>query len=64
MTRPRRQTIAKALLGVLLLAGLGGCSMGNWNGMQWSDDVYQSDPHLSDMWWSDLQRQKSNGGVW
>ena len=64
MTRPRRQTIAKALLGVLLLAGLGGCTSGNWNGMQWSDDVFQSDPHLSGIWWSDLQHQKANGGVW
>ncbi|MAA52228.1 MAG: hypothetical protein CMJ41_04215 [Phycisphaerae bacterium] len=63
MTRPRRQTIAKALLGMPLLAGLGGCSSGSWSGMQWSDDVNQSDFHLFDMRWPDLQRQKSDGGV-
>jgi len=64
VTRPKKGTLTKALFAVLLPVCLGGCSMGDWGGMFWSDNVYQSDPHLSDIWWSDLQKQKADGGTW
>jgi len=64
MTRPKKGTFTKTPFAVLLLACLGGCSSGNWDDMFWNDGVYQSDPHLSDIWWSDLQKQKANGGTW
>ena len=55
----------KLLVAILMILSLGGCSsFGDMNGVYWSDSVYQSDPHLSELWRSAKQEQMMNGGTW
>ena len=62
---PDKEFGMKLLVAILMILFLGGCSnIGSTSGMFWSDSVYQSDPHLSDLWWTSKQEQMKNGGTW